>query len=711
MNRSLLIFLIFSFSMCATQYQNCVDEASFLKEFEHILRSPEQLSNDMIDIQAKKVPQGQNLEYYFNKGQYVSKGSFGRVNRVNIYNKNPKLYYSTPRGISFPTLNDAENFKNMKKVAGDMASEVAFKQISKPDPTSIHKTIFEREIGLQMKLNPTNATAKLYWCVETSTHLYLIMESLKVDLIAATSLATFQFLDLQTRLQKFTYIARLFEKMHNLGYSHEDLKPDNIMATDSDLNDFRIIDFGLSGKFGDSPIGGTPIYNRPFKFSIFETSKITHLNDIYGLALTFMVMESNETQLFAGIGNNCHTARFDSNCKKTLISNIDNVIKSRDLTIIKDILYRALEFTSPLFGSMKDFADALEGEYIKLKNLKQAPIQSTMNNDIIRQSRMVHEFLARDEIEKAFEANHKHYGKLQGDLVTPIYYEANKGVGVKEQKPDQNMIDLQLKHQQKVEEIKKQQQQGGKDLMYYSNDKQQIQQPPTQQPQAKDIKYYSNLKQPIQQPQVRQPLVQEPQVQQPQPQQPQANLPQGIQFKLQQIKNQTPQPLQLKVQQQVNKVGNYSNQPTTHYPDSGNNQPPTKKVIQIPVSNLPQYNLQTGNQNQNYNTQNPIHKRAASLSPHNNYIPQDAFGKPKQETIVSFYGITATLCPSAVNPVPVKFGHLCDTKDTPDSFLNVYSLYSKNPSYSQATDGKYVYFFTPDKKEAYVRMPITKMII
>ena len=684
----LFLFIISSFSICATQYKNCVDEASFLKEFEHILRTPGQLSNDLNDVKAKKVIEGQNLEYYFNKGVYVSKGSFGRVNRVNIYHKNLKLYYSTPKDISISTQTDIDNFNNMKKLAGDMANEVAFKQIPKPDPNSTHKTIFEREIGIQMKLNPSNATAKLYWCVETPTYLYLIMESMKVDLIAATSLATFQFLDLQTRLQKFTYIARLYEKMHKFGYSHEDLKPDNIMATNSDLKDFRIIDFGLSGKICDRPIGGTPIYNRPNKFSILEGSKITHLNDIYGLALTFMVMESNEAKIFAGISNSCLTARFDSNCKKNLFNNINSVISSRDLLCIKDIIYRATEFTLPLFGSMKEFADALEGEYIKLKNQKADPIKSVANYDIIRQSLMVHEYIDRNEIEKAIEANHNYEGKIKGELATPMYYEVDKDAGAKEQQPDQNMTEPQLNHQQKVEQIKKQQQQDGKDNVYYSNHQQQpkVQQAQAQQPQAKGMMYYSNHKQQVLQPQVLQPKV---------------ILQKVI---LQKV-------IQPQVIQQVHKIGYYGNPQDAYYQVAGNNQPVTKKIIQIPISNIPQNNMQIVNHNQNYNLQNNTHKKAGSLSPHNFNNPQNVVANPKQDTIVKFLDFEGILCPVANNPPPVKFGHLCDTKNTPDSVLTLYSRYTQDPSYNQVTNGEVVYFYMPSKPGVYVKMPITKVII
>ena len=42
------------------------------------------------------------------------------------------------------------------------------------------------------------------------------------------------------------------EKMHQLGYTHNDIKPGNMVLSREDSTRFMLIDFGLAKKFRDS---------------------------------------------------------------------------------------------------------------------------------------------------------------------------------------------------------------------------------------------------------------------------------------------------------------------------------------------------------------------------------------------------------------------------------------------------------------------------
>ena len=70
--------------------------------------------------------------------------------------------------------------------------------------------------------------------------------------------------------QSAKYARQLFSAihyMHNRGYIHRDLKPDNILFSDKHQKVIKIIDFGLSTKYKqDKPLvtrWGTPHYVAP----------------------------------------------------------------------------------------------------------------------------------------------------------------------------------------------------------------------------------------------------------------------------------------------------------------------------------------------------------------------------------------------------------------------------------------------------------------
>lgn len=51
----------------------------------------------------------------------------------------------------------------------------------------------------------------------------------------------------ESKTAKVIYqVLQSVKHMHNNGICHRDLKPENIMFTDSDSEDIKIIDFGLS---------------------------------------------------------------------------------------------------------------------------------------------------------------------------------------------------------------------------------------------------------------------------------------------------------------------------------------------------------------------------------------------------------------------------------------------------------------------------------
>jgi serine/threonine-protein kinase PknK len=80
-------------------------------------------------------------------------------------------------------------------------------------------------------------------------------------------------------------VSTLLQRLHALGLSHGDIKPDNLMVTLDPRPYVTVIDFGLSG---DSPFvqGGTPRYLPPEALS--GATVRSQMADAYGLALTLV---------------------------------------------------------------------------------------------------------------------------------------------------------------------------------------------------------------------------------------------------------------------------------------------------------------------------------------------------------------------------------------------------------------------------------------
>jgi hypothetical protein len=94
-------------------------------------------------------------------------------------------------------------------------------------------------------------------------------------------------------------ISKLFKALNflkNKGLAHLDYKPGNIMLTNRDNGEFRIIDFGVSDLIGNTnKLHGTPHYASQDKYT---SNEITEQFDIFSLALTIPSILAGEAEVF-----------------------------------------------------------------------------------------------------------------------------------------------------------------------------------------------------------------------------------------------------------------------------------------------------------------------------------------------------------------------------------------------------------------------------
>lgn len=111
-----------------------------------------------------------------------------------------------------------------------------------------------------------------------TAEIYVLME-----LVDGMTLEQYQFQDIHSFCQIMSKVAEGLKAMHDSGYVHADIKPNNIMVDDKQV--VKIIDFGQSCPIGTVKprIQGTPDYIAPEQV---KRKAITPETDVYNLGAT-----------------------------------------------------------------------------------------------------------------------------------------------------------------------------------------------------------------------------------------------------------------------------------------------------------------------------------------------------------------------------------------------------------------------------------------
>lgn len=104
-----------------------------------------------------------------------------------------------------------------------------------------------------------------------------------MELVDGMTLEQYEFRDMRTFCEVMTKVAEGLRSMHEVGFVHADIKPNNIMVDDKLV--VKIIDFGQSCPIGTVKprIQGTPDYIAPEQV---KRKAITPETDVYNLGAT-----------------------------------------------------------------------------------------------------------------------------------------------------------------------------------------------------------------------------------------------------------------------------------------------------------------------------------------------------------------------------------------------------------------------------------------
>lgn len=113
------------------------------------------------------------------------------------------------------------------------------------------------------------------------------------------------------RLKAYKKLAEMFQKIHDLDYIHEDIKPDNIMVVDSNKKinelEYRVIDFGLTTREKGNVYFANEFFCSPNKVPLGlgkgERVLAEKFDDVYALTMSFMAMEIEIDKVYFGYDN------------------------------------------------------------------------------------------------------------------------------------------------------------------------------------------------------------------------------------------------------------------------------------------------------------------------------------------------------------------------------------------------------------------------
>ena len=312
--------------------------ADFMKECPEInSKEAKQMLGDNTRLIADKV----NNERYTELDDFLGEGSFGRV------------------------------FKHVMS-----RKMLAIKAIKSQGMTNWDKNNLKRELKLWPDLSKKipNSVPNLVGCAYDPNFTYIIQELLYKDLESEEFQHHLAVLNLEGRVRLMISISDALSELHELLFIHNDLKPANLMSTNSKFERVKLIDFGFvtpeSAKFS----GGTPFYNAPEKINSRLVTADPSI-DIWAMGMTFYEILANFKHKNVFLRNTCYKfKKFTMEChslfwdkfKKQMQTlyhaNIDEDFSGdlEDAQNVFEVVLSTLNYEPDMRPSAGDVSEALE---------------------------------------------------------------------------------------------------------------------------------------------------------------------------------------------------------------------------------------------------------------------------------------------------------------------------------------------------------------
>ena len=221
--------------------------------------------------------------------------TISKISCSNLQDLKKECQLSDPNGELQKKFSSASQigmgtFGIVKKLELD-GKEVVIKKI-KIKTINVVNALFNEIIILKKVINQDNLL-NFYKCVfdESESTIYIFTELLQQDLLNDDK---FRQKPQKDKIDFYIKLAEAIKSFHDLNFSHNDIKPANIMIKDDSYFP-KLIDFGLATELGKKTEGGSELY-MPFE-KIGTSINSTKEMDIVSFGVTIVELETNQENL------------------------------------------------------------------------------------------------------------------------------------------------------------------------------------------------------------------------------------------------------------------------------------------------------------------------------------------------------------------------------------------------------------------------------
>lgn len=181
----------------------------------------------------------------------------------------------------------------------------------------------ETEINFLIELNNMKATPNYYDCVyqyrkekqDKFFRYFIILEKVYRNMYVVRILNTFETFSPSKQIVKFLQMAIAIQTIHSKGITHQNIRPENFVAMDAEINDIRLIDLSYAVRNGKRIIGGTEYFCSPDKLQ--KGALANYNQDAFAFALTMIGLLDRQRLYEKIVEDSCPDGvrRYTQECK------------------------------------------------------------------------------------------------------------------------------------------------------------------------------------------------------------------------------------------------------------------------------------------------------------------------------------------------------------------------------------------------------------
>lgn len=253
-------------------------------------------------------------------GEEIGKGSFGKVKAIEGIDQHLVMKIQHPE--TSVDIKDVQREIRMMKVACGLK------------PNEIIKTFIDCE-GAEI--------APFKGCVEDGKDVYIFQRRGYSSLEKGEMVKKYQSFEPIKRAVVMLKILDLVAGLHKKDIIHSDIKPENIVTRDSDLQELELIDLGLAGTNGRYFNGGSFGYLAPEMLSY--SNLLSPYVDIYSLGITLLYFEKGFIEYTDGMDKSCFNSPIASKCHTELLGAIPStLVQERGLNELTPVFTQAIAY-------------------------------------------------------------------------------------------------------------------------------------------------------------------------------------------------------------------------------------------------------------------------------------------------------------------------------------------------------------------------------